>query len=107
MPSKKKSGETLNTKLKLVIKSGKYDLGYKRTLKTLRSGKAKLVLLSSNCPPIRKSLIEYYGHVSKTLVQHYKGDSEALGTACGKYFKVSSMVITDPGDSDILRTLEP
>lgn len=34
-------------------------------------------------------------------------DNVDLGTACGKYFRVSSLSITDPGDSDIIRTQEP
>ena len=29
-------------------------------------------------------------------------DNTALGTACGKFFKVAMMSITDAGDSDIL-----
>ena len=28
-----------------------------------------------------------------------------MGTACGKYFRCSTMAITDPGDSDILNTI--
>merc|ERR1711924_563380 len=55
----KKSQESINSRLQLVIKSGKYSLGYKSTLKTLRAGKAKLVIISSNCPPLRKSELEY------------------------------------------------
>lgn len=35
----KKSQESINSRLALVMKSGKYTLGYKTTLKTLRSGK--------------------------------------------------------------------
>lgn len=35
----KKSGENFNSRLKLVMKSGKFTLGYKSALKTLRSGK--------------------------------------------------------------------
>jgi large subunit ribosomal protein L30e len=35
---KKASTENINSKLSLVIKSGKYVLGYKSTLKALRSG---------------------------------------------------------------------
>lgn len=31
----------------------KYTLGYKSTLKAIRGGKAKLILLSSNVPPLR------------------------------------------------------
>ncbi|CAG8462975.1 9779_t:CDS:2 [Diversispora eburnea] len=50
------------------MKSGKYTLGYKSTLKTLRQGK----------------------------------DNIDLGTACGKYFRVGVLSITDAGDSDIL-----
>ena len=102
----KKGGESINQKLALVMKSGKTVLGYKMTLKALRSGKAKLVILASNTPPLRKSEIEYYALLSKTLVEHYKGDNIALGTACGKYFRVCTMAITDPGDSDIIRSVQ-
>lgn len=59
--------------VQLVMKSGKYTLGYKTTLKTLRNGKAKLVLLSSNLPALRKSEIEYYAMLSRTGVHHYSG----------------------------------
>lgn len=34
---------------------------------------AKLVIVSSNCPPVRKSEIEYYAMLSKTGVHHYTG----------------------------------
>lgn len=37
----KKSQENINSRLALVMKSGKYTLGYKTTLKTLRSGKVR------------------------------------------------------------------
>lgn len=36
----------------------KVVLGYKSTLKTLRSGKAKLVIIAGNTPPLRKSELE-------------------------------------------------
>nr|CAG8466182.1 6662_t:CDS:2 [Entrophospora candida] len=57
----KKATESINSRLALVMKSGKYTLGYKSTLKTLRQGK---------------------GNIS-------------LGTACGKYFRVCVLSITD------------
>jgi ribosomal protein L30E len=34
---------------------------------------AKLIIISNNCPPIRKSEIEYYAMLSKTGVHHYTG----------------------------------
>ncbi|CAH0386113.1 unnamed protein product [Bemisia tabaci] len=101
----KKALESINTRLALVIKSGKYYLGYKQTLKTLRQGKAKLVILANNTPALRKSEVEYYAMLAKTGVHHYNGNNIELGTACGKYFRVCTLSITDPGDSDIIRTV--
>jgi large subunit ribosomal protein L30e len=45
--------ESINNKLQLVVKSGKYVLGYRQTLKALRLGKAKLVILANNTPQLR------------------------------------------------------
>jgi large subunit ribosomal protein L30e len=106
------------------MKSGKYVLGYRQTLKALRNGQAKLILVSANTPQIRfvvflnnlifmifflllnrKSEIEYYAMLGKTGVHHYSGNNIELGTACGKYFRVGILAITDPGDSDIIRTV--
>ena len=56
----KKAVESINSRLQLVMKSGKAELGYKTTLKSLRTQKSKLVIISANTPPIRKSEIEYY-----------------------------------------------
>ena len=39
---------------------------------------AKLVIISNNCPPIRKSEIEYYAMLSKTGVHHYGGSELPL-----------------------------
>merc|ERR1712189_170035 len=101
----KKTLESINSRLALVMKSGKYCLGMKQTLKSLRQGKAKLIIIESNCPQLRKSEIEYYAMLAKTGVHHYNGNNIELGTACGKYFRVCVLSITDPGDSDIIRSM--
>ncbi len=101
----KKTQESINNRLALVMKSGKYTLGYGTTLKSLRGGKGKLIIIANNCPPLRKSEIEYYAMLSKTGVHHYSGNNVDLGTACGKYFRVCCLSITDPGDSDIIRSM--
>lgn len=102
----KKTHESINNRLALVMKSGKYTLGYKTVLKTLRNSKGffffpqffvefiyillrlallimavetesvilgKLILISNNCPPLRKSEIEYYAMLAKVGVHHYNG----------------------------------
>ncbi|OWP06756.1 60S ribosomal protein L [Marssonina coronariae] len=71
----KKNADSINSRLALVMKSGKVTLGYKSTLKTLRSGKAKLVIIAGNTPPLRKSELEYYAMLSKTNVHHFSGNN--------------------------------
>merc|ERR1711916_219722 len=107
MGKNKKNQESISSSLALVMKSGKYTLGYKSTLKTLRSGKAKLIILSSMVPPLRKSEIEYYAMLAKVEVYYFPGGNTELGTACGRVFRVSMVSITDPGDSDILKLAAP
>ncbi|RKP02139.1 hypothetical protein CXG81DRAFT_25224 [Caulochytrium protostelioides] len=102
--TKKGSAENVTSSLALVMKSGKYHLGYKETLRTLRNGKSKLVLIANNTPALRKSEIEYYAMLSKTGVHHFTGTNNDLGLACGKYFRVGCMSIVDPGDSDIIKS---
>ena len=112
MPAKKVSGkkaiESINSKLQLVMKSGKSTLGYKSVLKAIRSQKAKLVIISNNCPTLTKCQIEYYAMLSSSKetgackIKLYSGDNNDLGTACGKFFRVSMVAVTDGGDSDIL-----
>ncbi|XRM44327.1 60S ribosomal protein L30 [Aspergillus tubingensis] len=74
-PKSKKTGDTINSRLALVMKSGKVTLGYKSTIKTLRSGKAKLVIIAANTPPLRKSELEYYAMLAKAPVHHFSGNN--------------------------------
>uniref|UniRef100_H0XIJ8 Large ribosomal subunit protein eL30 n=1 Tax=Otolemur garnettii TaxID=30611 RepID=H0XIJ8_OTOGA len=100
----KKSMESINSRLQLIMKNGKHVLGYKQTLKMTRQGKAKLVIFNNNCPALRKSEIEYYAVLAKTGVHHYSGNSSELGTACGKYYRVCTLAI-DSCASGIIRSM--
>ncbi|XP_054797207.1 60S ribosomal protein L30-like [Prosopis cineraria] len=97
--------ESINNRLAVVMRSGKYTLGYKTVLKTLRNSKGKLVIIANNCPRLRKSEIEYCAMLAKVGVHHYNGNNVDLGTACAKYFRVCCLSIIDPGDSDIVKTM--
>ena len=48
----KKSSENINSRIKLVMSSGKAALGYKTCVKALRTSKAKLVVVSNNTPAL-------------------------------------------------------
>lgn len=112
------------------MKSGKYSLGYKTVLRSLRNSKGsflfsgssffffflpiyipqwfwilwvieillgiagKLILISNNCPPLRKSEIEYYAMLAKVGVHHFSGSKSFIlhsshHTICFSYFLVS------------------
>ena len=52
----------------------------------LRSG--KLIILANNCPPLRKSEIEYYAMLAKVSVHHFHG-SKIIVILSGQYFSSS------------------
>merc|ERR1719463_232716 len=104
--SSKKTSESINARLRLVVKSGVYKLGYKTTLKSLRSGKSKLIIISNNCPPVRRAEIEYYAMLSGAQIHHFAGNNLDLGTACRKFFRICTLSIIDPGDSDLMKQIE-
>ena len=72
----------------------------------LRKGQAKLVIISNNCPSLRQTELEYYSMLARTNVHHFNGNNVELGTACGKLHRVSVMAIRNPGDSDILESVQ-
>lgn len=76
--------------------------GTRETHPALFGPTAKLVLISGNTPPLRRSEIEYYAMLSKTPVHLYAGSNVALGTAAGRLFRVGVLSIEDAGDSDLL-----
>ncbi|PWY68643.1 localization and dynamic behavior of ribosomal protein L30e [Aspergillus heteromorphus CBS 117.55] len=99
----KKSGDTINSRLALVMKSGKVTLGYKSTIKTLRSGKAKLVIIAANTPPLRKSELEYYAMLAKAPVHHFSGNNVSA-TAVFLARDMSGGRLLDPGSRNTART---
>jgi ribosomal protein L30E len=103
----KKSADSINSRLALVMKSGKVTLGYKSTLKSLvsfkprpknlvyiltfrqRSGKAKLVIIAGNTPPLRKSELEYYAMV-RSLDSTFTTWARAVDGARKHYCRLAS-----------------
>merc|ERR1712062_12132 len=102
MPSQNKQQEGVKSVLAVVMRSGKVSLGYKSTLKAIRKSKAKLIFISNNCPTVRKTQLEYYAVLAGIKTILYDGNNVDLGSACGKFYRVTCLSIIDPGDSDIL-----
>ncbi|XP_034671131.1 60S ribosomal protein L30-like [Drosophila subobscura] len=94
--------EGTNENIAAVVRSGECFLGIRQTLRTLHRGRAKLVIIASNISTAMRIKLEQSAAIAMVEIQYYAGTNKELGIACGKSFRVSSMSITDAGDSDIL-----
>ncbi|MDR2720503.1 MAG: 50S ribosomal protein L30e [Nitrososphaerota archaeon] len=90
----------------LAVKTGKVSFGANSALQNAKTGKAKMIILASNCPKDIKDDVEYYGKISKVPVITYKGTTMDLAEVAGKLFIISALSIRESGDSDILKIVE-
>ncbi len=96
----------VNKQIGIAVKTGKVSFGVKEALDAARFGKAKLLILASNCPDLHKADIVHYAKQSAVPVYDYGGTSVDLGGACAKPFLVAALTIKEPGDSEILKLAE-
>lgn len=82
--------------LRTAMATGEVRLGLAEAREALRAGKAKLVIVASNCPDA--SLRE----TSKAKVLAFEGTNVELGALCGKPFSVAALVVIKAGESGIL-----
>ena len=93
---------SVDHELRMAFRTGRIHLGSKVAIRELRRGRALMAILSSNCPSAIREEIDNYVKLSSVPVLHHQKDSRDLGILCGKPFPVSTIVISDPGDSKIL-----
>jgi large subunit ribosomal protein L30e len=96
----------LDNEIRLILKTGKAVLGTKRSLKAVRLGKARAVILASKISRRIEEDIKYYAKLGDIPVIKFDGSSHELGTVCGKPFPVSVIAVLDLGDSTILEKKE-
>ena len=90
----------ISRSLRTAVATGKVKFGVTETRKAMKSGTAKLVVVSENCPD--NELLSGNIGVKRYL---FPGDNVTLGAACGKPFSISTLVILDQGSSDIMSAL--
>jgi len=88
------------------LKTGTVILGSRKTLRYVKTGKAKAVIVAANAPPELRGDILYYAELGGIPVYVYPGTSLELGAVCGKPFTVASLAVLDPGSSRILELIE-
>ena len=87
--------------LKQVVRTGKVVIGFRQTLKLIKLGKVKYVVMASNTPDDMKQDVEYYSRLSGVKVIRFPGTNKELGTTVGKPFSVSVMGIADSGQISV------
>lgn len=90
----------------MAINTGRVHLGSKVAMREVRRGRAKMAILSSNCPKAIIERVEGYAMLAGIPILRHSKDSLDLGVLCGKPFPVSTIVINDPGDSKIIDLVE-
>ncbi len=86
--------------LQVAVKTGKVLIGSNETLKAVKRGQAKLVILASNCPKHVRAEVE-----TKVKTFNYSGTSTDLGATCGKPYAIAALAVAHLGESDILAVL--
>jgi large subunit ribosomal protein L30e len=104
---KKKEGEgEIEAALKLMVETGKYEMGMRRGQADALLGRAKAIVLAKNAPPIEAADIQHYAKLSGIPVFVVDKTSIELGSLCGRPHPVSVISIYDEGESNILSIVD-
>ncbi|UCC34124.1 MAG: 50S ribosomal protein L30e [Candidatus Bathyarchaeota archaeon] len=96
----------INKAIATAIRTGKVLIGAKSALESVKTGKARLIIVATNCPQKTREDIAYYCGLSDIPLIAYNGTSVDMGAVCGKSFMVSVLTLREPGDSEILKLSE-
>ncbi len=96
----------LENEIKSLVKSGKVILGLRKSLKAIKLGKARAVMVASKIPKELDDDIRYYAKLGNIPVITYPKTSVDLGLVCGKPFPVSVIAITDLSGSKLIDILQ-
>ncbi|MFB6470639.1 MAG: 50S ribosomal protein L30e [Vulcanisaeta sp. AZ3] len=92
----------ISRELQVALSTGRVMLGYKESIKAIMDGSAKLVIIASNTPTDITDTVQYYAKTNNIPIYTFQGSSWELGAALRKPFKISTIAIVDPGESNIL-----
>lgn len=84
---------TVTEEIQSAIKSGKAVVGYKESIKLIKTNSPKLVVMAKNIPVEMKKEIEHNAKISGIKLEIFDGSSKDLGIIVGKPFPVSTISI--------------
>ncbi len=86
---------SLTEEIQSAVKSKNAVVGFRNSVKTIKNGNPKLIVIANNIPPEMKKEIEADIKSGKIKIEVFDGSSKDLGVVCGKPFPVSTLVIRD------------
>lgn len=93
----------LAASLPLAIKTGKYDVGFRRSIMNIIQKKAKVVVIAGNYPVVKRKQLEYYCVLAGGIpIRFYEGSNNALANLCELPYRAGVISILDGGESDII-----
>jgi len=96
----------LQKNIRMVVETGKTQMGTRKGKLMALNGKAKLLIISKNCPKATVDEILHDCERSKTPYFIADFTSMEIGSICGKPFPVSVLSVIDAGNSEILKLTE-
>lgn len=92
----------ISSEIRLAVDSGETAIGVRDVIRSIRSDRAKLIIIASKNKEANRTNVEHIAKVSGIRTYEYGGTPADLGTLCGKPFSVSMLSIIDAGNSRIL-----
>ncbi|MBU0761938.1 MAG: 50S ribosomal protein L30e [Candidatus Altiarchaeota archaeon] len=89
-------------KLKNAVETGRVELGYNKTVKSVLMSTPKAVVLSGDIPKDMRQSIEYYCWLVSVPLIVAKENGLDLGSSLGRSHTITSLSILDEGDSSIV-----
>lgn len=84
----------LTEEMQAAVKANKAVMGFRQSLKAIKTNSPKLAVIARNIPDAMKRNIEQNAAIAGVKVEIFDGTSTQMGVACGKSFPISTLVIT-------------
>ncbi len=75
------------------LKSGDFVIGYRNTIKYVKSNKPKIVVVAKNAPENLKKEVSHSSNSAGVRLETFDGSSVDLGVFCGRPFPIAFLTI--------------
>jgi len=89
----------LEREIKNLVRTGRFILGARKSVRALLLGKAKAVVVADKILPAVEADVVHYAKLGGVPVIRFPGTSYELGLACGRQHPVSVIAVLDFGES--------